>query len=868
MHPRETRAAVALTRSRRFTVPVIALAIALGIPPLAASANASAATAAATAADTVADAPVAIDILSFNDFHGRLEASSPAAGAAMLGGLVKSFRTANPNTLVVSGGDSIGASTFTSFIQQDQPTIDALNAIGVDASAIGNHELDQGQADLEGRVIPATNYPLLSANIYNRTTGHPAFAQYALKQVGGVTVGFIGATTDETPSLVNQAGVANLEFRDVPTEVNRVADQLSDGNAANGEADVIVLTVHEGAADATLASATGDSAFGAIVTTVDANVDAIVSGHTHQAYNWQLPIPGTDRTRPVLQAGKYGENYGHLSLSVDPTTKALLTINSEVKPLFGAFTPDPTVSAIVTAAVAAAKDKGSVPVGEIGADFTRARQNDGVTENRGGESPLGNFVADVQLWATNGAAQVALMNPGGLRTDLTYQASANTPNDIDGRVTYQEAASIQPFANTLVTKTLTGAQLTQVLEEQWQPATSTRPFLKLGVSHSLKYRYDPTAAAGSHITGVTVNGVPLTPTDSVSVVANSFLASGGDNFMTMAKGTNGGDTGKIDLQSMVDYFVANPVVSPDYAQRAVGVTLSSASATATASPGDVVTLGLSSLLFSNGEPNFGTATVSAGSDVLGQATIDPAIVDTGDETGRASVEVTIPAGTPAGTLVLTVAVPQTGTSIDVPLAITAPPITAPPITTVDAPAISGTGTVGRTLTATPGSWSVPSPEVAYQWNRAGLPIDAAQAATYTLVPADAGAALTVTVTATAPGFSPGNATSASELVDRLASSTRARIDRVLQRHGSSVVYRIAVAGQAQGRSLMPTGDVVIRDGSMVLTTVTFTSADRGRVTVTLPKLSRGIHLLTATYSGNTQLMESTSAWSPVFAFRQ
>ena len=742
-------------RSRRFSLPSIALAVALGIPTLAGSA--------------AADAQVAIDILSFNDFHGRLEASSPAAGAAVLGGLAKSFRAANPNTLVVSGGDSIGASTFTSFIQKDQPTIDALNAIGVDASAIGNHELDQGQADLEGRVIPATNYPLLSANIYNRTTGQPAFAQYALKQVSGVTVGFIVAATDETPSLVNQAGVANLEFRDVPTEVNRVADQLSDGNAANGEADLIVLTVHEGAADTSQASAIGDSAFGTIVKTVDANVDAIVSGHTYQAYNWQLPIPGTDRTSPVLQAGKYGENYGHLSLSVDPTTKALLSISSEVKPLFGAFAPDPTVAAIVAAALAAAKDKGSVPVGTITADFNRASRKDGVTENRGGESPLGNFVADVQLWATNGKAQVALMNPGGLRTDLKYTASANTPNDVGGRATYQEAASVQPFANTLVTKTLTGAQLARVLEEQWQPATSSRPFLKLGASKSLEYRYDPTAVAGSHITGIAVNNVPLAPADSVSVVANSFLASGGDNFVTLAKGTNPGDTGKIDLQSMIDYFVAHPVASPDHAQRAVGVTLS----TATASPGDVVTLGLSSLLFSNGEQNSGTATVSAGGEVLGQSTIDPAVVNLGDETGRASVVVTIPSAALPGTLELTVAVPQTGTSIDVPLT-----ITAPPITSVAVPTIIGSAKVGRTLTATPGSWSVPSPAVTNQWNRAGAPIDAATAATYTLVPADAGAAITVTVTATAPGTSPGVATSASVTVDRLSSTTRGSVDRV------------------------------------------------------------------------------------------
>lgn len=832
---------MALFRSRRHILPAIALAVALGVPALAGSAA------------SAAEAPVAIDILSFNDFHGRLEASSPSAGAAVLGGLVKSFRAANPNTLVVSGGDSIGASTFTSFIQDDKPTIDALNSVGVDASAIGNHELDKGQADLEGRVIPATNYPLLSANIYNKTTGQPEFAQYALKQVGGVTVGFIGATTDETPSLVSPAGVANLEFRDIPTEVNRVADQLSDGNPANGEADVIVLTVHEGAADATLASATGNSAFGKIVSTVDANVDAIVSGHTHQAYNWQIPIPGTDRTRPVLQAGKYGESYGHLSLSVDPTTKALLSITSEVKPLFGAFAPDPVVAGIVAAAVAAAKDKGSVPVGTITADFNRASQKDGVTENRGGESPLGNFVADVQLWATNGKAQVALMNPGGLRTDLKYKASANTPNDVDGRVTYQEAASVQPFANTLVTETLTGAQLKQVLEEQWQPATSTRPFLKLGVSKSLEYRYDPTAAAGSHITGITVNGAPVAATDSITVVVNSFLASGGDNFLTLAKGTNAGDTGKIDLQSMVDYFVANPVASPDYAQRAVGVTLSSAAA----KPGDVVTLGLSSLLFSNGEPNSGTATVSAGGVVLAQSAIDPTVVDLGDETGRASVPVTIPTATPAGTLVLTVAVPQTGTSIEVPLT-----ITVPAITSVTAPAISGTAKVGRTLTASPGTWSVASPDVAYQWNRAGLPIDGATAATYTLVPADAGAAITVTVTATAPGTSAGVATSAGVTVDRLASTTRGSVDRVLVRHNSPVTYRIVVSGHG----LVPTGDVVVRDGRSVVATVTLTPADNGRATVTLPKLGRGIHLLTATYAGDAQLVDSASFPSLVFVY--
>jgi 5'-nucleotidase len=612
--------------------------------------------------------PVDIDIVSINDFHGRLEASAPAAGAAVLGGMVDSYRAANPNTLFVSAGDNIGASTFTSFIQDDQPTIDALNAIGLDASAFGNHEFDQGQADVDGRILPAADWPYLGANIYDKATGDPAYDGYSLSTVNGVTVGFIGAVTTEMPSLVSPAGIANLTFGDIPTAVNRVADELSDGNQANGEADVIVLLVHEGAGSPALEDATGDTPMGHIVNGVDANVDAIVSGHTHQAYNHSIPIPGTNRSRPVISEGSYGEKYGHMNLSVDPTTGELLSIDSEVLPLFGAFPPDPEVAQIVADAVAVAAVKGAVKVGEITADFNRAKQTATPSENRGGESPLGNFVADVQLWATQSAgSQIALMNPGGLRADLKFASTGAT--DPDGNLTYKEAAGVQPFANTLVTMDLTGAQLKQVLEEQWQPAAASRPFLKLGVSDGFKYSYDPSAPAGDRIDSMYLNGVLIDPAASYKVTVNSFLAAGGDNFTTLAQGANAADSGKVDLQSMVDYFVANPVASPDYKQRAVGVKLSAPEV----APGDSLTLDLSSLLFSNGEPNAGTAVVSAGGTELGSASIDPTIVDTTDEVGRASVTVTVPSDA-SGTLVLTVSVPETGTTIDVPVTVTAPPV--------------------------------------------------------------------------------------------------------------------------------------------------------------------------------------------------
>lgn len=617
--------------------------------------------------------PVDIDIVSINDFHGRLEASAPAAGAAVLGGMVDAYRAANPNTLFVSAGDNIGASTFTSFIQNDQPTIDALNAIGLDASAFGNHEFDQGKADVDNRILPATDWPYLGANIYDKATGDPVYDGYSLSTVGGVTVGFIGAVTTEMPSLVSPSGIADLTFGDIPTAVNRVADQLSDGNDSNGEADVIILLVHEGAGSPALGDATGDTPLGHIVNNVDEDVDAIVTGHTHQAYNHSIPIPGTDRERPVISQGQYGEKYGHLNLSVDPVTGELLSIDSEVLPLFGAFPPNAEVAQIVADAVAVSDVLGAVKVGEITADFNRAKQIATPSENRGGESTLGNFVADVQLWATQGAgSQIALMNPGGLRADLKFAGTG--PNDPDGNLTYKEAAVVQPFANTLVTMDLTGAQLGQVLEEQWQPPAASRPFLKLGVSQGFEYTYDPTGAAGDRIDAMYLNGVLIDPAATYKVTVNSFLASGGDNFATLAEGVNAADSGKVDLQSMVDYFVANPVVSPDYTQRAVGVALSAQEV----EPGDSLTLDLSSLLFSSGpfssgDPNAATVVVSAGGSVLGQAAIDPTIVDTTDEVGRANVTVTVPADA-SGTLVLTVSVPETGTSIDVPVVVTAPPI--------------------------------------------------------------------------------------------------------------------------------------------------------------------------------------------------
>ena len=604
--------------------------------------------------------PVSIDIVTINDFHGRIEADGKAAGAAVLAGAVQQQREANPNTVFAAAGDLIGASTFTSFIQDDNPTIDALNAAGLDVSAAGNHEFDQGWEDLEGRVQDRADWEYISANVFVTETGEPALAPSWVTELDGVKVGFIGAVTEELDSLVSPDGIADLEVRSVVDSVNDVAADLTDGEAGNGEADVLILLVHEGATSADVASITPESALGEIVAGVDNSVSAIVSAHTHLAYNHVID------GRPVVSAGQYGENFGLMNLQVDAESKELLSITNEIKPLtkdgVALYPAVSEVQSIVDAAKAEADVLGAEKVGELTADFNRARQSNG-SENRGGESTIGNFVADVQRWATG--ADVALMNPGGIRANLAYASSG--ANDPEGNVTFREAATVQPFANTLVTLDLTGAQLKSVLEEQWQPAGASRPFLKLGVSEGLVYTYDPTAAAGERITSITLDGAPIDPAATYAVAANSFLAAGGDNFFTLAEGANRADTGKIDLSSMVEWFDAHGTATPDLAQRAVGVTLSPADADGYTA-GDQVTIALSSLNFSAGEANGAEVAVSLGETVLASGQIDPTIVDTTDEVGRASLSFTVPDGV-FGEQSLTVAVTSTGTTVQVPFTI-------------------------------------------------------------------------------------------------------------------------------------------------------------------------------------------------------
>ncbi len=624
-------------------------------------------------ATSASAAPVTIDVIAITDYHGRLETSNAVGGAAVLAGAVDSFRADNPNTVFVSSGDNIGASTFTSFIQDDEPTLDVLTDMDLFASAIGNHELDRGREDLDGRVIPylaadGNPFPYLAANLYDTTTDAPAYDEYAIADFGGISIGFIGAVTEDLPSLVSPAGIETLDVRPIVPEVARVADQLSDGVDSNGEADITIALIHEGASSESDPAAAG-TPFGDIVAGLAGEVDAISGGHTHVEVATAAGVLGRNGLPlAIVQAGQYSEVIGHLSIVADDATGTLTSITAEVLPLRTAtevdgetvwvdnYPADAEVQAKVDAAVELAAELGAAPVGTITGDLNRARQSNG-DENRGGESTLGNFVAEVQRWATD--TEIAFMNPGGLREDLAFAAGEGETNG-EGVVTYQEAAEVQPFANTLVTMDLTGAQIRQALEQQWQPADASRPFLKLGVSEGFEYTYDPSAPAGSRILDMFLDGAPISDTATHRVTVNSFLASGGDNFGVFAEGGARADSGRVDLETQVAYFDTFGTVTPPTDQRAVGVVLSSS----TVEQGGTVTLDLSSLLFSAGEDNPETVEVLLGGELIGSSDIDPAIVDTTDEVGRATVDAVIPEDATAGTAALTIRT-DAGTAVDV-----------------------------------------------------------------------------------------------------------------------------------------------------------------------------------------------------------
>ena len=659
--------------------------------PLLFAASASAATKVAA----ISPGLTQVNLLNINDFHGRLDGGNLDG---LLGKQVAcTIETAkqglgDDKTVLLSAGDSVGASTFVSFIAQDEPTIAYLNALELKASAVGNHEFDTGFGDLTTRIQPLADWAYLGANVYQRGTTTPALPEYKVVTVNGVRVGVIGAVTQQTPSMVSPLGVSGLDFGDPVAAVNRVANQLTDGNDANGEADLLVAEYHEGpnGSSSLTAEVAASPTFADIVNRTSPKVQVIFNGHTHQRYTWDGDT--TSGTRSVSQSASYGAFVGQIQLGFDPATKQVTEYVATNVATSGANLPhcigDPqydAAAAIVDAAVGKAKILGAVPVGKVSADITRAWLGGSFTtgfytgtitskDDRQRESALGNLEAQAWLDAMNvpsrPGADLGLQNPGGVRADLLYKQSGT---EGDGVVTYAEAASVNPFANTLGVLTVSGAQFKEVLEQQWQPAGASRAFLNLGLSKNVRYTFDETRPKGDRVTGVWINDRGVDPAASYRIATNSFLAGGGDNFGALiATPPNFVDSGVIDMDQFISWLGKAGTISPDFTKLGVEVV----------NPPTVLRYGKTNTftvqgwdMTSNLAPHNRTATLSfVGGAATQKVTIADLHVDgvpTRDGVATVTFRLTgafLPASN-KGTQYLQLASDQTGTTVTIPVII-------------------------------------------------------------------------------------------------------------------------------------------------------------------------------------------------------
>jgi len=512
---------------------------------------------------------VDVQVIALNDFHGNLEpplgqvllpngSRVDAGGVEVLATHVQRLRAQNPrNTLVVGAGDLIGASPLISALFHDEPTIEAMNSLGLDISSVGNHEFDEGTGELErmqyggchpvdgcqdGDGFGGADFQYLSANVVRNSTGTTLFEPYFIKDFDGVKVAFIGETLEGTPEIVTPSGVAGLTFRDEADTVNALVPELE----RRGVKTIVVLLHEGGFQTGSIDSCTGMS--GAILDIVRRTshaVDAFITGHTHAAYN--CVIDG----RPVTSASSFGRVLTDLKLTIDRATGEPTSVSASNVAVSRDVAKDPAETAIVDKYRALSAPLANRVIGSTSAAITR-------DPTAAGESALGDVIADAQLDQTSpvgfGEAKIALMNPGGIRSDVDA-----------GPVTYAEAFTVQPFGNTLVTMTLTGAQIERVLEQQWQSPTLTRI---LQPSRGFTYSWDPARAIGDRVnpTSIKLGGATIDPAATYRVTVNNFLADGGDGFTVLREGANRLG-GAVDLDALSAYFAAHSPVAPGARDR-------------------------------------------------------------------------------------------------------------------------------------------------------------------------------------------------------------------------------------------------------------------------------------------------------------
>jgi 5'-nucleotidase len=575
--------------ARRSAAGAAVVAAALGVTALAVPAGAD--------SDTARHRPgrtVDVQLLSFNDFHGNLEPPQGSSGTVEetqpdgssktveAGGveyLAQSLRTArkgHPYSVTAAAGDMVGASPLLSGLFHDEPTIEAMNKLGLDVTSVGNHEFDEGRAELtrlqnggchpkdgcfeDGKTFGGAGFPYLTANVTDDKTGKTLLKPYTVWEHKGVKIGFIGVTLEGTPDIVSANGVKGLKFHDEVETIDKYAKELN----RKGVKSVVAL-IHEGGMPASTSydydcdsPGDGDGISGPITEIakkVTPEVDALVTGHTHQAYACTIPDPsGTPRT--VTSAASFGKLYTDTTLTYDRRTKDIVRTSVKAPGAVNHVVNRTQPKAADMTKLISRWNKLAAPVagrtvGHVSADIAGRGA-------RTPESPLGDVISDAQLESTKaadkGGAQLALMNPGGIRSDLAFKASGK---EGDGVVTYGEAFTVQPFTNMTNVVDLTGAQLIAALQQQVSGPNEASPKI-LQVSEGLTYTLDMTKSGADRVVkdSVKLGGKALDPAATYRVAMNEFLAGGGDGFAAFKDGTNK-YVGPSDLDAFTAYLSAH-----------------------------------------------------------------------------------------------------------------------------------------------------------------------------------------------------------------------------------------------------------------------------------------------------------------------
>jgi len=543
-----------------------------------------------------------VHLLAFNDLHGNLEAGGNnlygrfAGGAAYLAKAVKDRQALyGKRQATIFAGDNIGASPLANGLFFEEPITVATNLMHADFGSVGNHEFDKGSAELRRiqnggckpvdgctaapyllpngsttNVFPGADFKYLSANVVVDATGKtlfPAFGTKTFKSDSGqkFRVGFIGEVLEATPTIVTPTGVAGLTFQDEADAANRTVAQLRGQGVKTS-----VLVVHEGGfqtAPAALNGCTGNlagSAIADIASRLDPSIKVIISAHTHAEYRCTIEINGV--TRLITSASSFGRILSDVTLTVDDKDGTLVGASAQNVLVENALnTPgpgvvripdpskeDPQVQKVVDQYVTASAPLANKVIGRIQGDLTRA-------PSPRGESALGDVIADAQLVATQpanlGGAQLAFMNPGGIRADLRV-GDISSGGEAPGEVTYGEAFTVQPFGNSLVTKTMNGDMIRRLLEQQFPGCGGQTVQRTLQISSTFRYEQDPAATTcAGHVGRMFVAGVEVTPTDSFRVTMNNFLATGGDGFTVFNEGSDALG-GAQDIDALVAAFAA------------------------------------------------------------------------------------------------------------------------------------------------------------------------------------------------------------------------------------------------------------------------------------------------------------------------